>query len=191
MEEWRDIVGYEGLYQVSNFGRVRSINRIITYPSGRTCRWQGKLLAPGKTGDRLTVALGNGTQKTFYVHDLVLKAFTGPRPEGAECCHNDGHGTNDVHTNLRWDTRSENTYDRVRHGTHHAKNRETCPLNHLLQMPNLVVAKWENKRHRVCLACNRASAAKSIALKHNRPFDFEYEANKRYRKIMRTKEHAA
>lgn len=185
MEEWRDVVGYEGLYQVSNLGNVRSLDRIITYAtSGQTRQYRGQLLSPGKTGDRLTVSLGNGTAKSFYVHDLVLIAFKGPCPEGMEGCHNDGNGTfNDV-TNLRWDTRSENTYDRVRHGTHHAKNKERCPFDHLLQMPNLVRKPWEERQHRQCLTCNRTSAAKSIALKHDRSFDFEYEANWRYKKIM-------
>jgi len=51
------------------------------------------------------------------VAHLVLTAFVGPRPEGMECCHNDGDETNDHADNLRWDTHSANLLDRRRHGT--------------------------------------------------------------------------
>lgn len=50
------------------------------------------------------------------VHCLVLKAFVGPRPEGHECCHNDGNQRNNRLENLRWGTHQENSDDRVRHG---------------------------------------------------------------------------
>lgn len=185
MERWESVVGFDGFYEVSDLGNVRSLPRVVTYSSGRTCRWQGKLLAPGKTGDRLTVVLCNAEgQKSHYVHELMLTAFVGPCPDGMEGCHGDGNGTNNVLPNLRWDTRSENTLDRVRHGTHHAKNRTTCPLDHLLVMPNLVRAKWEKLGYRCCLACNITSAAKSQALKKGRSFNFKLEANKRYVSIM-------
>ena len=185
VELWRPVVGFEGFYEVSNLGHVRSLPRIITYPSGRTCRWQGKALAPGRTGDRLTVALCDAEgQTSHYVHELVLTAFVGPCPDGMEGCHNNGNGTDNNVLNLRWDTRSENTFDRVRHGTHHAKNREACPLEHLLVMPNLVQAKWIKRGHRSCLACNITSAAKSQALKKGRTFNFRLEANKKYIQIM-------
>jgi hypothetical protein len=190
MEEWRSVVGYEGIYVVSNKGNVRSLDRIMTYPSGRTIRWRGKILAPGKTGDRLTVALGNGVSKTHYVHELMLTAFVGPCPTGQEGCHGDGNGTHNNLSNLRWDTRSENTYDRVRHGTHHAKNRETCPLSHLLTMPNLVAAPWIKYQRRSCLACNRASACRSQATRLGTPYDFRAEANFKYKKIMGLEEAA-
>jgi hypothetical protein len=184
MEEWRAIVGYEGIYEVSNLGNVRSLDRVMTYPSGKTIRWRGKVLTPGKTGDRLTVALGNGTAKSYYVHDLVLTAFKGIRPVGKEGCHGDGNGVwNDI-TNLRWDTRSENMFDRVRHGTHHARNKEACPLEHLLVQPNLVAAKWIKYRHRICLACNRASAGRSQATQREASYDFKAEADFKYKKIM-------
>jgi hypothetical protein len=184
MEEWRAVVGYEGIYEVSNLGNVRSLDRVMTYPSGRIIRWRGKILTPGKTGDRLTVSLGDGVSKSYYVHDLVLKSFVGARPANEEGCHGDGRGTYNALSNLRWDTRSENTYDRVRHGTHHAKNKEACPLGHLLVMPNLIAQKWIKYRHRVCLACNRASACQSYAIKVGVPYDFRAEANFKYKKIM-------
>jgi hypothetical protein len=188
MERWKPVVGYEGIYEVSDFGNVRSLDRVMTYPGGRTYRWKGKVLSPGKTGDRLTVALGNGTAKSHYVHELVLTAFVGPCPPDEEGCHNNGNGTYNALTNLRWDTRSENTFDCVRHGTHHAKNREACPLSHLLVLPNLVAAPWVRYRRRSCLACNRAGACQSYARKVGAAYDFKAEANFKYWKIMVTQE---
>jgi HNH endonuclease/NUMOD4 motif len=191
MEVWRSVVGFAGIYEVSDQGNVASCDRIMKYPSGRVCRYKGKLLSPGKTGDRLTVVLCNSEgQRSYYVHDLVLTAFVGPCPDGQEGCHNDGNGTHNSLVNLRWDTRSENTYDRVRHGTHHAKNRETCPLSHLLTMPNLVAVPWIRYQRRSCLACNRASACQSYAIKVGAPYDFKAEANFKYKKIMGLEEAA-
>lgn len=191
MEKWRSVIRYERIYEVSDLGNVRSLDRVMTYPSGRTCRWQGKMLIPGKTGDRFTVALCNEQGiRSHYVHELVLTAFVGPCPEGMEGCHNNGNGLFNSLTNLRWDTRSENTFDRVRHGTHHAKNREACPLDHLLVLPNLVAAPWVRYKRRSCLACNRASACLSYALKMGASYDFRAEANFKYKKIMGLEEAA-
>jgi hypothetical protein len=58
-------------------------------------------------------------------------------------------------SNLRWDTRGENTRDQVRHGTHQESRRVVCPLDHLLVAPNLVPALLRRGK-RACLACHRA-----------------------------------
>jgi hypothetical protein len=51
------------------------------------------------------------------VHSLVLEAFAGPRPEGADCCHNNNDRTDARFANLRWDSRKNNHADKIRHGT--------------------------------------------------------------------------
>lgn len=58
--------------------------------------------------------------KRIYPHvaHLVLEAFIAPRPEGMQACHNDGNPQNNYLDNLRWDTPSNNNFDKVRHGTH-------------------------------------------------------------------------
>lgn len=125
-EEWRAVVGFEGSYEVSNHGRVRSLDRAIPYQkidqySGRliavTKHMKGKVLRPGtmKSGHQFIV-LGRGNG--FCVHALVLTAFKGPCPEGMECCHGDGDPANNHIDNLRWDTRLANVHDMMRHGTH-------------------------------------------------------------------------
>lgn len=61
--------------------------------------------------------VGFGRSKHYAVHRLVLETFIGPCPDGMEGCHNDGVRTNNHVDNLRWDSRSENAKDKVRHGT--------------------------------------------------------------------------
>lgn len=72
------------------------------------------------TGGRMLVNLThpNGNRKIFTVSRLMLIAFVGPCPEGMECCHYDGNYRNNRLENLRWDTPSENSRDKIRHGTH-------------------------------------------------------------------------
>lgn len=124
-EEWRPVVGFEGSYEVSNCGRVRSVTRFEVYQrrdqySGRIIsvkrRHAGTVLKPATTADgRRCVVLGRGNTK--LIHALVLAAFVGPRPEGADTCHNDGDPSNNHISNLRWDSRSANIADSMRHGT--------------------------------------------------------------------------
>lgn len=124
-ERWRAVVGFEGLYEVSDHGRVRSVERVQAYErvlaSGRVVRvdrkLKSKLLRPGtvKSGHQLVV-LGRGHSK--LVHALVLSAFVGPRPAGHDSCHFDGDPANNRLANLRWGTRSENVRDAQRHGTY-------------------------------------------------------------------------
>lgn len=138
-EEWRAVAGFEGGYEVSNLGRVRSLDRVLTFQKyharGRrmvavTARLKGKLLKPALnlSGHQFVVLTG---QRIFSVHTLVLTAFTGPAPDGMECCHNDGDPANNVHSNLRWDTRSNNIKDDFRSGVRMRGNisRGTVPGN--------------------------------------------------------------
>lgn len=131
MEKWLPVVGWEWGYEVSNYGRVRSINRVVE----QKCRWGGTQIRriPGKIMrqhsskqkhcyGRMSVGLGGGDmapsrQKTRLVHQLVLEAFVGQRPDGLECRHIDGNPTNNNLGNLEYGTPKENSIDKVRHGT--------------------------------------------------------------------------
>lgn len=105
MEVWKDVVGYEGLYFVSSLGRIKNAS--------------GKILKQTPIDGRyLRVSLWkDGKQKTGKVHHIVATAFIGPRPDGMECCHNDGNIINNFDMNLRWDTPQGNQADRKLHGT--------------------------------------------------------------------------
>ncbi len=110
-EEWRPIKGYEGKYEVSNYGRVKSVSNIHHSQVGKIMKpWEGnkKYLYITLIKDR--------KKKTYAIHRLVLEAFVGERPEGKQCAHWDGNPHNNNVSNLRWATAKENCADRDRHG---------------------------------------------------------------------------
>ena len=124
LEEWRPIPGWEGAYEASSFGRVRSVDRtiVVRNPGGvlGPRRFRGRVLRAGriKNGYYLVSFTGPGRKREYrYVHDLVLLAFVGPKPAGLEVCHNDGTRDNNRLENLRYDTRQANAQDRWKHGT--------------------------------------------------------------------------
>lgn len=118
-EEWRPVVGYEGWYEVSSQGRVRSVARTVMFADGRARQYDGKQLSTYLGNGYLRTTLKrNGKDFRAHVHTLVAEAFIGPRPEGQEVCHWDGDRANAELSNLRYGTRIENAADRIRHGTH-------------------------------------------------------------------------
>ena len=121
MEEiWKDIPGYEGKYQVSNLGRVKSLPRIQEWHHKNGTVFSrsipGRILRPGPINSgHLSVVLGHG-KPGVLVHQLVMLAFVGEKPSGTEICHNDGNPANNHLENLRYDTRRENILDEYRSG---------------------------------------------------------------------------
>lgn len=111
IEEWRDVVGYEGFYQVSNYGRIKVLPHLVSR-GFCTITCPEKILKPRvKNNQYLFVRLSNGHKKTSkekYVHRLVAEAFL-PNPNNKqEIDHIDGDRINNLVTNLRWATRIEN-----------------------------------------------------------------------------------
>jgi hypothetical protein len=180
-ERWLPVVGWEGLYEVSDQGRVRSLDRIVHTKAGWSRRHQGRTLRSLQCHGYQTVELTSGHRVS--VHRLVLEAFVGPCPDGLECCHGVGGPSDNRLSNLRWDTRSENMYDRCRHGTDHHRNKENCPRGHSLKTPNLVAAV-ARAGHRKCLACDRAHADEQRAQARNAPFNFQLSADRHFATIM-------
>jgi hypothetical protein len=159
-EEWRAVPGYEGLYEVSNKGRVRSLGRSISFYS---VRWKGIVrrdVAPRllklwtmHTGHQMTTLSRDGVSIRPKVHRLVLEAFVGPCPDGMEACHYDDEPANNVLENLRWDTRSANISDRYRNGWVAPGTAMTlCKKGlHPLTGDNLL----GGQRQRLCRACRQ------------------------------------
>lgn len=114
-ETWRDVPGWEGLYQVSDIGNVRSLDRLTS--AGRLVK--GRLLraATNRDGYAHVGLRKNDRGGMLKVHRLVLLAFVGPPPLGTECCHKNGHPSDNRRENLRWGTPAENAIDKVLHGT--------------------------------------------------------------------------
>ena len=113
-EMWKAVPGYEGFYEASDLGRVRSVDRILDHPKNGPSRLKGKVLKqiPDSWG-YVSVRL-RGT--SFLVHVVVLRTFVGPRPFDKEACHNNGIKTDNRLSNLRWDTHRSNCADRNQMG---------------------------------------------------------------------------
>jgi hypothetical protein len=108
-EHWRAVPGFEGAYEVSDLGRVRSLDRDITQAGRKgtiyTKRVRGRMLRPGRMpGGHVSVSLGRGNSRC--VHVLVLLAFIGPPSAAQEALHRNGVANENWLANLRWGTRS-------------------------------------------------------------------------------------
>lgn len=124
-EIWKDILGYEGFYQVSNLGRVRSVDRIVKGSFGSQHK-KSIILAPAiNTAGYYSVALTrNAKGKTFRVHRLVAEAFI-PNPGNYPIInHKDENKLNNNVNNLEWCTYSYNTvYNNSMARRQNAKNK--------------------------------------------------------------------
>lgn len=151
-ERWLPVVGWEGLYEVSDQGHVRSVERTIYLVDGRVRTFPSKILIPGRRDSgHLQVALWRDNKgKTRKIHQLVLEAFVGPCPEGMECRHDNDIPDDNRRSNLRWGTRSENHRDRVRNGIHHQAIKTHCPRHHEYTPENTIIE--HNRRH--CRTCD-------------------------------------
>lgn len=116
MEIWKDIKGYEGLYQISNTGKVKSLTRYINSKSGR------KFLIKEKTRKTTTTTAGyeyvvlakKGKNKTLLIHRLVAENFI-PNPNNYSCVnHIDENKSNNNVLNLEWcNYEYNNTYKNI------------------------------------------------------------------------------
>lgn len=147
-EEWRPVVGLEGYYEVSSFGRVRSLYRNSM-----------RIMRPSYSntgGYPLYILTVNGVRYPRYGHHMVAEAFIGPRPEGQEVRHvYDPDPRNCARTNLAYGTSGENKIDQVRHGTHYEGSRNCCDAGHEFTAKNTRIDYWPDGsfKQRVCRAC--------------------------------------
>lgn len=103
-EIWKDIIGYEGYYQASDLGNIKSLNRIVNHPLYGDMPVYSKQLKTGKNNrGYLTVSLWkDGKGKTFTVHRLVLSTFILNINNEKEINHIDGNKENNKLSNLEW-----------------------------------------------------------------------------------------
>ena len=109
-EIWKPVVGYEGFYEVSNIGKVRSLARIVECNDGRKRKLKTRILRQScaPSGYYMVTLHKNGKQKSGLVHRLVCEAFI-PKPLGKdEVNHKDENSKNNNATNLEWVTAKEN-----------------------------------------------------------------------------------
>lgn len=122
-EEWRSLPEWEGGYEVSSLGRLKSLarNSPVRRPNGRwdLIKRREKIMSPfpNAKGYLCTTLSFGGKRKTMaVVHHLVASAFLGPRPPGALVCHSNGNLSDNRADNLRYDTPQGNQADRDIHG---------------------------------------------------------------------------
>jgi hypothetical protein len=143
---WRPVAGYEGHYEVSNLGEVRSLERkVISHDDGRIRTFKARILRPElRHGYHVVNLSKDGDRAKFYVHRLVLLAFRGEPEPGAECCHCNGIRDDNRLQNLRWDTHLSNVQDAITSGTYHFigdynGNKTHCKRGHPFDEANTIV----------------------------------------------------
>lgn len=164
IEKWAPVVGFEGRYEVSDHGQVRSLPRRIQQLSRGGNMFErtfpGKILKQVVHSDSGYPYVGlyrqTGPAVSRTVHTLVLDAFVGPCPSGQLARHLDGNPANNLLSNLLWGTHSENCYDTIRHGRNPRSNQVTCGRGHALAGSNLIPSTAK-KGYRGCLSCVQAT----------------------------------
>lgn len=140
-------MGYEGLYQVSDDGRLMT--------RSRRGDWVSKSSHTDSNGYRRTTISKDGRKRSRLVHHLVLEAFVGLRGEGQECRHLNGDPGDNRLENLCWGSSSENSFDVVRHGNHPFAFKTHCKHGHEFTAENTMP---QTNGGRACRTCNNDRA---------------------------------
>ncbi|WP_079582798.1 NUMOD4 motif-containing HNH endonuclease [Mycobacteroides abscessus] len=161
LENWLPVMGYPG-YEVSDQGRVRSLDRQVRSRWGTPKTLRGKFLSQtliGGSGESGRypgcVLYRDGKRRQVAVHVLVLETFVGPRPDGMVGCHRDDIPTNNHLSNLYWGTQAQNVSDAIRSGRHRAvteSSKTHCPYGHEYTPENTYVKPRTG--HRGCRRCH-------------------------------------
>jgi len=155
MENFKTVVDWEK-YEVSDLGRVRR-------------KGSNSFLKPIVTAQGyLAVNLSDKPRRArININVLVLQAHLYRRPNGMLALHRDGNKQNNNLSNLYWGTKSDNTVDSVKHGSHNNARKLTCPEGHRLSGENLVPARaklgWRN--------CRTCPNAKKYSKRHGIPLE--------------------
>jgi NUMOD4 motif/HNH endonuclease len=149
-EAWLPVPGYEGFYEVSDLGRVRSLPR---------WKVRGGILKPFTTGQAkyAAVTLYSGSKasaRTWAVHVLVAMAFCEGHAPGLEVRHENGDKHNNAASNLSWGTHQVNQQDMIRHGTHLNARKTYCDNGHEFTPANTYIRP---SGHRACRKCTADS----------------------------------
>ena len=163
-EKWRPIPNWEGFYEVSSLGNVRSCDRIVTHATGVDHLHRGKVLSlqTSDGGYIFFLASRNNNARRVWVHHAVAEAFHGPRPHGMVCLHLNDNPADNRPENLRWGTQSENIRMCVEHGRQTNANKTHCKRGHPLVEWNLVGSLLRQGR-RACLSCSKATTKYPIS----------------------------
>ena len=158
-EQWLPVVGFEGIYEVSDHGNVRSLDRFIDNPlptgvirrqfiRGRTLRQQ----IARHSGYPYVDLKSGKLRRMTPIHRLVAEAFVGPKPGWADLVrHLNGNPDDNRAENLAYGTYSDNMSDSIRHGTHKYAGRSACSSGHEYTDANTYRGPAGDKR--ICRTC--------------------------------------
>ena len=172
-EKWAPIPEWEGSYEVSTHGRVRSLDRKNKDRSGRPYMKRDKVLSgtPNSAGYPVVVLTEGDRKSLRLVHTLVLEAFVGPRQKGTEAEHINRDRADNRLENLRWVPRGS------------ARRKDTCKRGHKLTPENSTSYALRRGK-RTCLACARARSLARDRGYELTEDDFKRLADQYYEKIM-------
>lgn len=145
-ERWLPVMGYEGIYEISDLGRIRSLDRVVVddmVAGLRIRRFRGRMLKPYPVGalrEGVRPYLGfrlcrEGTVTPVKIQTLVAEAFIGPRPDGLVIRHKNDDGRDNRAVNLEYGTYTDNMIDALRNGGRKLKVR--CKWGHLRTVENV------------------------------------------------------
>ena len=158
-EEWLPIPGWEGAYEGSSLGNIRSVERAVTDKIGRVRTFPSKVLKPrpGVKGQPFVNLCRDGACKNYTPGSLVALTFHGPRPEGEVVRHLNDDPWDNRPENIKYGAQRENVWDCIANGNHSELSKTHCPRRHELHDGNITEA-GRRRGFRDCLACNRARA---------------------------------
>ena len=137
-EIWKDVIGFEGGYQVSNFGNVKSLSRVVPCKGG-TRKTSERLCNPSydKDGYRFVSLSFNGKRKNSRLHRIVAEAFIPNTNNLPQVNHKDGNKNNNCSENLEWCTSQENIVHSLRTGLKkiHSVNQ--------FSLDGVLIKKWD------------------------------------------------
>jgi len=149
-EIWKNVVGYEGIYEISSFGELRSLDRNTFHPNGNL-ELKGRIRVPSvsQAGYFQTTLSSNGENKYFFVHRLVAVAFL-PNPENKPYVnHKDFNKQNNNVENLEWCTQKENIHHSIGGNRQVYKKGET----HHCYGKKKIIEKGVSENQRILLEC--------------------------------------
>lgn len=184
---WKNIVGYEGAYQISNYGEIKSLERVLPSDGLHVkCHRPERMLNPAKDRAgylRVKFARAGVKSKTFSVHRLVAMYFISNPENKPEVNHKNGIKSDNRAVNLEWATRSENQSHAYATGLKNPSkstrggkwNSRSKPV--LQIMPSGEVQEWEGVNHAAKTLKMSASCISAVcrgAFKQHRGFEWRF-----------------